>query len=108
MTEPNTQALGAQARALLENAYKELLAASKVAVGDDGATLVAAAASVDVAVESLQPPELDLALAADSCREALELGRKTRSYAHGGNIANLLDPARQKVAEALDILNAAA
>jgi hypothetical protein len=43
LTEPFTKNDTAPARALLESAYKELLAASKVAVGDDGATLMAAA-----------------------------------------------------------------
>ena len=108
LTQPVTKDAGAQARALLESAYKELLPASKVAVGDDGATLMGAAAAVDVAVESLLPAEADLELARSSCREALELARTTRSYAQGGNIANLLDPARDKVAAALKLLPPAA
>lgn len=97
-----------RARELLENSYKGLLAASKVVVGEDSPTLMAAAAAVDVAIESLLPPAGDVELARSSCREALELARKTRSYAQGGNIANLLDPARQKLAEALELLPAAA
>jgi len=106
LTEPATKDPAASARALLESAYKELLAASKVAVGDDGATLMAAAASVDVAIESLMPGAPELELAHASCREALDVARKTRSYAQGGNIAKLLDPARQKLADALKLLAA--
>jgi hypothetical protein len=94
----------AQARALLETAYKELLAAAKVVVGDDGPTLLSAAAAVDVAVECLVPPQVELALATSSCRDAIAQARATRSYAQGGSIANLLDPARRKLDEALALL----
>jgi hypothetical protein len=94
----------ADVRAILETAYKELLAASKVAVGDDGQTLMAAAAAVDVAVEALMPPHAEPELAASSCREALELARQTRTYAQGGNIANALDPARRKLEDSLKLL----
>ena len=106
MTEPVTTNDAAPARALLETAYKELLAASKVAVGDDGATLMAAAAAVDVAVESLMPGAPDLDLARASCQEAFELARNTRAYAQGGSIANVLEPARQNLAKALKLLPA--
>jgi hypothetical protein len=91
----------AQVRRVLENAYQELLAAAKVAVVDDGETLAVAAAAVDVAIEALMPPQPDVALAASSCHEALELARRTRAYAQGGNIANALDPARRKLEDAL-------
>lgn len=104
MNESATKAAALSARALLEIAYKELLAAAKVAVGDDGATLMAAAASTDVAVESLLPSAPELGLASASCREALDLASRTRAYAPGGSIANLLDPARQKLADALKLL----
>lgn len=106
MTKTATNEVAAPARALLESAYKELLAAAKVAVGDDGATLMAAAAAIDVAVESLMPGAADLELARASCREALELARNTRAYAQGGSIANVLEPARQKLAAALQALPA--
>jgi hypothetical protein len=96
----------AQARAILATAYTELVAASKVAVGDDGRTLLGAAAAVDLAVEALTPPDADTAMAVSSCREALELTNATRAYAQGGNIAKLLDPAKKKVADALKILGA--
>jgi hypothetical protein len=101
---PNDSA--AQARAMLAAAYKDLLAASKVAVGDDGGTLLGAAAAIDVAVECLTPPNTDTPLAMSSCREALELTSKTRTYAQGGNIANSLDAAKRHVADALKILAA--
>jgi hypothetical protein len=104
LTETVTKDNAAPARALLEIAYKELLAASKVAVGDDGATLMAAAAAVDVAVESLMPGAPDLGLARASCQEAFELARNTRAYAQGGSIANALEPARQNLAKALKLL----
>jgi hypothetical protein len=106
LTKPVTKNDTAPARALLESAYKELMAASKVAVGDDGATLMAAAAALDVAVESLMPGAPDLDLARASCQEALALAHRTRAYAQGGNIANVLDPARHKLAEALKLFPA--
>jgi hypothetical protein len=96
--------IAAAARAVLATAYAELVAASKVVVGDDGKTLLAAAAAVDLAVEMLTPPDTDAATAGQSCREALELVQTTRSYAQGGNIANVLDPAKQKLADALKML----
>lgn len=89
---------------MLATAYTELTAASKVVVGDDGRTLLAAAAAVDLAVEMLTPPDTDAATAAQSCREALTLTQTTRSYAQGGNIANVLDPAKQKLSDALKML----
>jgi len=89
---------------MLAAAYTELSAASKVVVGDDGRTLLAAAAAVDLAVEMLTPPDTDAAMAAQSCREALQLAQTTRSYAQGGNIANVLDPAKQKLTDALKML----
>jgi hypothetical protein len=94
----------AQTRATLATAYTELVAAAKVAVGDDGKILLGAAAAVDLAVEMLTPPDTDAAMAAQSCREALELTRSTRSYAQGGNIAKALDPAKQKLEDALKAL----
>jgi hypothetical protein len=96
----------AKARAVLADAYTEMVAASKVAVGDDGQTLLGAAAAIDLAVEFLTPPAAEVALAAGSCREALALVSNTRSYAPGGNIANLLDPARKKLDDALRLLAA--
>jgi len=105
LTTTPTKDSAAEARAALATAYTELLAASKVAVGDDGRTLISAAAAVDLAVELLTPPDPDAAMAANSCREALELVKQTRSYAQGGNIANLLDPARQKIEGALKTLS---
>jgi hypothetical protein len=95
----------ARARALLAEAYTELIGASKVAVGDDGKTLLGAAAAIDLAVELLTPPTPDAAFAANSCREALELANSTRAYASGGNIAKLLDGGRDKVAAALKLLS---
>lgn len=88
----------------MATAFAELTAASKVAVGDDGRTLLAAAAAVDLAVELLTPPDTDAATAANSCREALDLASQTREYAQGGNIANLLEPAKRKVEQALKLL----
>jgi hypothetical protein len=106
LTKPATNEIAAPARALLESAYKELLAAAKVAVGNDGATLMAAAAAIDVAIESLMPGAADLDLARATCREALEHARNTRAYAQGGSIANVLEPARRKLTEALQALSA--
>ena len=104
MTSVARPAAPAEARVILATAYTELTAAAKVAVGDDGGTLLAAAAAVDLAVELLTPPDADVALAANSCLEALHLAGQTRAYAQGGNIANLLEPAKQKVAHALKLL----
>ena len=104
MSNAPTKDAAAQARTALATAYTELLAASKVAVGEDGKTLIVAAAAVDLAVELLTPPDPDAAMAANSCREALELLGKTSSYAQGGNIANLLDPARKKLEDPLKLL----
>jgi hypothetical protein len=104
-TELSTDA-AARARATLATAYTELLAAAKVAVGADGQVLVGAAAAVDVAVELLTPPHTDAAMAAQSCRDALELTRTTRSYAQGGTIAKALDPAKRKLEDTLKVLEA--
>jgi hypothetical protein len=104
LTNTPTKESAAQVRAALATAYTELLAASKVAVGDDGRTLVSAAAAADLAVELLTPPDPDVAMAANSCREALELLGQTRTYAQGGNIAKSLDPAKKKIEAALKIL----
>ncbi len=98
----------AHARATLAAAYQGLVAASKVAVGDDGRTLLMAAAAVDLAIEHLTPPAADPASAAVSCREAHALLAKTRAYASGGNIAMALDAGRQKLEEALVLLRATA
>jgi hypothetical protein len=57
-----------------------------------------------LAVEMLTPPDTDIAMAVRSCREALDLARGTRAYAPGGNIAKSLDPAKQKVEDALKVL----
>jgi hypothetical protein len=105
MSESNAQAFAAQARALLESAHAELLAAAKIVVGDDGQRLVVAAASVDLAVEMLMPPDSDSALAASSCRDALGEVSATRDYAAGGTIANALEPARKKLEDALALLS---
>jgi hypothetical protein len=94
----------AQARAALTASYEGLVAASKVAVGDDGRTLLMAAAAVDLGIEHLTPPAPDAASAVASCREALALLGKTRAYASGGNIARTLDVGRQKLDEALALL----
>ncbi len=91
---------------MLADAYTAMVAASKVAVGDDGQTLAGAAAAIDLAVEFLTPPTAEIVLAAGSCREALALVNNTRSYAPGGSIANLLDPARKKLDDALRLLAA--
>jgi len=104
LTDQISKDAAAQARATLAAAYTELVAASKVAVGDDGRGLLAAAAAVDLAVELLTPPDFDPAMASGSCREALELTRGTRSYAQGGTIAKALDPAKQKLESALKLL----
>lgn len=95
----------AVARTALADAYTSFVAASKVVVGDDGRILLAAAAAIDLAVELLTPPMAETDLAARSCREAILLTSKTRSYAAGGNIANLLDPARKKLDDALRLLS---
>lgn len=95
----------ARARLLLAAAYTELVSASKVAVGDDGKTLLGAAAAVDLAVELLTPPTADVSFAASSCREALELAKTTRAYAAGGNIAKLIDAGRDKLAAVLELLS---
>jgi len=94
----------AQAKAALISAYESLVAARKVAVGDDGRTLLMAAAAVDLAIEFLSPPAPDLALAAGSCKEAQELVGKTRAYAPGGSIAIVVDPGKRKLEEALALL----
>jgi hypothetical protein len=104
VTNAPSQDPAAQIRATLAAAYTELIAASKVAVGEDGKTLLGVAAAVDLAVESLIPPAPDRALASSSCREALSLLEKTRTYAQGGNIAKLLDPARAKIEAMLSAL----
>jgi hypothetical protein len=92
------------ARATLAAAYQAFIAAAKVAVGDDGRTLLMAAAAVDLAIEHLTPPSPDPTSAASSCREAHTLLANTRAYAPGGNIAMALDAGRQKLDEALDLL----
>lgn len=104
LTDQSGKDAAAQARATLTAAYTELGTASKVAVGDDGKSLLAAAAAVDLAVELLTPPDIDAAMASASCREALELTRGTRSYAQGGTIAKALEPAKQKLESALKLL----
>jgi hypothetical protein len=98
----------AHAKTTLAAAYQGLVAASKVAVGDDGRTLLMAAAAVDLAIEHLTPPTTDAASAASSCREAHALLANTRAYAPGGNIAVALDAGRQKLDEALLLLQAPA
>jgi hypothetical protein len=95
----------ALAKSALTHAYEGLVAASKVAVGDDGRTLLMAAAAVDLAIEHLTPPTPDAASAADSCREAQHLLDNTRAYASGGNIAQTLDVGRHKLDEALRLLH---
>jgi hypothetical protein len=104
LTDESSKDAAARAKTTLAVAYTELVAASKVAVGDDGRSLLAAAAAVDLAVELLTPPDIDTAMASGSCREALELTRSTRSYAQGGTIAKALDPAKQKLEDALELL----
>jgi hypothetical protein len=94
----------ARAKAALTTSYQGLVAASKVAVGDDGRVLLMAAAAVDLAIEHLTPPTPDAASAVSSCREARALLGKTRAYAPGGNIAVVLDAGRQKLDEALKLL----
>ena len=98
------QDAAAHARATLAAAYQGFVTAAKVAVGDDGRTLLMAAAAVDLAIEHLTPPAADPAAAAGSCREAHALLNTTRAYAPGGNIAVVLDAARRKLDEALDVL----
>ena len=92
------------AKVALTASYEGLVAASKVAVGDDGRTLLMAAAAVDLAIEHLSPPAPDTDSAAGSCREARDLLGTTRAYASGGNIARVLDQGRQKLDEAIDLL----
>jgi len=104
VTDESSKDAAARAKVTLAAAYTELVAASKIAVGDDGKTLLAAAAAADLAVELLTPPDIDAAMASASCREALELTRGTRSYAQGGTIAKTLDPAKQKLESALKLL----
>jgi hypothetical protein len=94
----------ARAKAALTTSYDGLVAASKVAVGDDGRTLLMAAAAVDLAIEHLTPPTPDTAAAAGSCQEAHALLGKTRAYAPGGSIAVVLDGGRQKLDDALKLL----
>jgi hypothetical protein len=94
----------AAARLALAAAYEGLVAASKVAVGDDSRTLLMAAASVDLAIEYLTPPAPDTAAALDSCDEARALIGTTRAYAPGGNIAIALDAGQQQLDEALRLL----
>ncbi len=89
----------------MTSAYESLVAAKKVVVGDDGRTLVMAAAAVDLAIECLSPPALDLALAAGSCREAYDLVASTRAYAPGGSIAVAMEPGKRKLEEALSLLS---
>jgi len=104
LPDESNKDVAARAKATLAAAYTELVAASKVAVGDDGKALLAASAAVDLAIELLTPPDTDAAMASGSCREALELTRSTRSYAQGGTIAKALDPAKQKLEDALELL----
>jgi hypothetical protein len=99
------QDAAARARAALTSAYESLVAAKKVVVGDDGRTLMMAAAAVDLAIECLSPPSIDLPLAAGSCQEAYALVAKTRAYAPGGSIAMVVDPGKQKIEEALSLLS---
>lgn len=94
----------AAARVALAASYEGLIAASKVAVGNDSRTLLMAAASVDLAIEHLTPPAPDIASAVASCREAFALIGETRAYAPGGNIARALDAGRQKLDDALRLL----
>jgi hypothetical protein len=81
------------------------VAAKKVVVGDDGRTLMMAAAAVDLAIECLSPPAPDFTLAAGSCQEAYDLVAKTRDYAQGGSIAMVMDPGKRKIEEALSLLS---
>jgi hypothetical protein len=98
------QDTAAQAKAALTSAYESFVAARKVAIGDDGRTLMMAAAAVDLAIEFLSPPAPDLALAAGSCKEAQGLVDQTRAYAPGGSIAIVVDPGKRKLEEALALL----
>jgi hypothetical protein len=104
MTNASATDRAARARALLDAAYTELVAAAKVVVGDDARLLLTAASSVDLTVEALTPPGVDVALARGSCNEALGLAHQTRAYAQGGTIANALEPARKKIEDALALL----
>ncbi len=106
LTDAPIEDSAAEARTLLATAHSELVMASKVAVGNDGKTLLGAAAAAELAAECLMPPNADTATAESSCREALGLAKETRSYAQGGTIANLLDPAKEKLERALEILSA--
>jgi len=94
----------ARAKAALTAAHEGLVAGSKVAIGDDGRTLLMAAAAVDLAIEHLTPPAADLVSAAASCREAGDLVGTTRAYAPGGTIALVLDAGRRNLDEALKLL----
>jgi hypothetical protein len=95
------------ARDALGTAYADLTAAMKRALAEDSKIFFGAGAAVDLAVESLLPPHLDTVLAAQSCREALELVTTTRAYAtraSGGSMATLLEDTNKRIEYALKLL----
>jgi len=103
---PSTES-ARQIRDLLSAAHADLSAVSKRAIGDDGRILFGAAAAVDLAVESLMPPNVDRELAAQSCEEALKLAKVTRAYEQresGGSIAQALAQAMKKIEDALKLV----
>jgi hypothetical protein len=96
-----------QARDALAAAYADLTVASKRGIAEDGKILFGAAAAIDVAVELLMPPNEDRESAAQSCQEALKLVKLTRAYAQrdaGGSVAQVLDAAMKRIADALKLL----
>jgi hypothetical protein len=89
----------AQVRAELEAAHSDLNAAAKKAIGDDGRIFMAAAAALELAIESLTPPSTESALAAQSCREALALLKVSRAHGQGGssNAGMLLEKINERL-----------
>ena len=108
MKDGSTTDPAPRARAELDAAHADLTAASKKAIGDDGKMFFGVAAAIELAVECLTPPSSDPALAAQSCREALELAKLTRAHAQGSssNAGNLLEQAKKRIASALKLLGA--
>jgi hypothetical protein len=82
---------------------------SRKSVADDGRIFFGATSALELAIESLFPPQTDAALAAQSCREALTLVKLTRAYAQraaGGDNARLLEQATTNVEQVVKKLRA--
>ena len=98
---------GKPLRDALGVAHADITTATKKAVRDDGTIFFGAAAALDVAVEYLFPESGDHVLAAQSCREALELVKGTRAYATraaGGDMAKLVEQATHRIEVVLKVL----